>query len=84
MCDGRRQVARRIARVEGAGSESGNGRTGSRSLARLVLLIIAVFLAMKFGVVSVPAGRYALRTDATGFMPMPNGEARVITVKEAQ
>jgi hypothetical protein len=49
-----------------------------------VLLLIAAFLALKFAVVGAPAGGYAISRDATGFLPMPNGEARVITVTEAQ
>jgi hypothetical protein len=49
-----------------------------------LLLLIAAFLVVKFGIVSPAASRYASSLDAAGFQPMPNGEARVITVQEAQ
>jgi hypothetical protein len=48
------------------------------------LLLIAAFLVVKLGLMSAPAIRYASRPDSTGFQPVPNGEARVITVKEDQ
>jgi hypothetical protein len=55
------------------------------------LLLIAVFLLVKFGAArrstaETPSGHggYVTELTATGFQPVPNGEARVITVKEAQ
>jgi hypothetical protein len=54
------------------------------------LLLIAAFLVLKFGVArpapEAPseAGGYITRLNATGFRPVPNGEAQVITVKESQ
>jgi hypothetical protein len=56
----------------------------------VVLLLIAAFLAVKFelarSTVDAPseAGGYVTHLNANGFQPVPNGEARVITVKEAQ
>ena len=51
------------------------------------LLLVAALLLLKFGMASprevAPAtGGYL--TQLSGFQPVPNGEARVITVKEAQ
>jgi hypothetical protein len=54
------------------------------------LLLIAALLALKFGVApSAPkappeATGFITRLNATGFQPVPNGEAQVITVKESQ
>lgn len=53
------------------------------------LLLVAGFLLVKFGVARhaaegpSEAGGYVTQVNATGFQPVPNGEARVITVKEA-
>jgi hypothetical protein len=53
-----------------------------------MLLLIAAFLLVKFGVMRPPAiapsatGGYV--TQLSGFQPVPNGEARVITVMEGQ
>jgi len=55
-----------------------------------MLLLIAAFLLVKFGVArSAPkapseAGGYVTRLNTSGFQPVPNGEARIITVNEAQ
>jgi len=52
------------------------------------LLLVAALLLMKFGVARPTAvapsqtGGYVTQLNATGFQPVPNGEARVITVKE--
>ena len=55
------------------------------------LLLLAAFLLVKFGATrrstaETPSGHggYVTQLNATGFQPVPNGEARVITVKEAQ
>jgi hypothetical protein len=54
------------------------------------LLLVAAFLLMKFSVARptevAPShtGGFVTQGDASGFQPVPNGEARVITVKEAQ
>jgi hypothetical protein len=56
-----------------------------------VLLLIAAFLLVKFGVVrrstaETPSGQgsYVTQVHDSGFQPVPNGEALVITVKEAR
>lgn len=55
-----------------------------------VLLLLAAFLWMKFGAgqshseAPTEAAGYVTRLNASGFQPVPNGEARVITVKETQ
>jgi hypothetical protein len=55
------------------------------------LLLIAALLLAKFGAArrstaETPSGHggYVTQLNATGFQPVPNGEARVITVKEAR
>jgi hypothetical protein len=54
------------------------------------LLLVAALLLMKFSVVRptevAPSqtGGFVTQGNARGFQPVPNGEARVITVKEAQ
>jgi hypothetical protein len=55
------------------------------------LLLIAAFLLAKFGTprrstAETPSqpGGYVTQLNAAGFQPVPNGEARVITVKEAR
>ncbi len=53
------------------------------------LLAIAAFRLVKAGAVRPAAaplesGSYVTRLNGTGFQPVPNGDARVITVKEAQ
>jgi hypothetical protein len=55
------------------------------------LLLLAAFLLVEFGAArrstaEAPSGHggYVTQLTATGFQPVPNGEARVITVKEAQ
>src|SRR5271170_4488350 len=54
------------------------------------LLLAAAFLLLKFGaarpaeVAPSKAGGYVTQGSVTGFQPVPNGEARVITVKEVQ
>jgi hypothetical protein len=54
------------------------------------LLLAAALLLLKFSVMRpadvspAQAGGYVTQLNATGFQPVPNGEARVITVKEAQ
>jgi hypothetical protein len=55
------------------------------------LLLVAAFLLVTFGAArrstaEMPSGPggYVTHLNATGFQPVPNGEARVITVKEAQ
>jgi len=55
------------------------------------LLLIAAFLLVKLSTArrstaETPSGHgaYVTELNATGFQPVPNGEARVITVKEAQ
>ncbi len=53
------------------------------------LLLVAAFLVVRLGAVRPPAapadsGTYVTRLNGTGFQPVPNGEARVITAKEAQ
>jgi hypothetical protein len=56
-----------------------------------MLLLIAALLAVKYGAArrstaETPSrpGSYVTQLNAAGFQPVPNGEARVITVKEAQ
>jgi len=54
------------------------------------LLMIAALLLLKFGMVRpievapAAAGGYVTQGSAAGFQPVPNGEARVITVQEAR
>lgn len=54
------------------------------------LLLVAALLLMKFGVARPTevapsgSGNFVTQGNASGFQPVPNGEARVITVKEAQ
>jgi hypothetical protein len=55
------------------------------------LLLIAALLLMRFGAArrstaETPSGQGGSVTqlNATGFQPVPNGEARVITVKEVR
>jgi hypothetical protein len=55
------------------------------------LLLIAALVLVRFGVARRSAaetpsgpGGYVTQLNATGFQPVPNGEARVITVKEAR
>jgi hypothetical protein len=54
------------------------------------LLLAAAFLLVKFGGAGNTAerpsksGGYVTQVNSTGFQPVPNGEARVINVKEAQ
>jgi hypothetical protein len=56
-----------------------------------VLLLVVAFLLVKFGVArhstaETPSGNgsYVTQLNATGFQPVANGEARVITLKEVQ
>ena len=60
-------------------------------LALAALLLIAALLLMRFGAArrstaETPSGQGGSVTqlNATGFQPVPNGEARVITVKEVR
>jgi hypothetical protein len=54
------------------------------------LLLIAMVLWFKLGpsrsatVAPAETGGYVTQLNATGFQPAPNGEARIVTVKETQ
>ena len=89
--DGRVRAGFRASRRPSAWERFWSARISVPVPVLAMLLLIAALLAVKYGAArrstaETPSrpGSYVTQLNAAGFQPVPNGEARVITVKEAQ